>query len=105
MSDKYFIDTNILIYSFDETALEKQKVAQQIIQNALTNGSGVISSQVIQEFFNVAIRKFFSPMSLEYCSNYLHSVLIPLCQVFTSAKLYENTLNLMKTYIILYIIL
>lgn len=40
MSDKYFIDTNILIYSFDETALEKQKVAQQIIQNALTNGNG-----------------------------------------------------------------
>jgi len=98
MSDKYFIDTNILIYSFDETALEKQKVAQQIIQNALTNGSGVISSQVIQEFFNVAIRKFSSPMSLEDCSNYLHSVLIPLCQVFTSAKLYENTLNIMKTY-------
>ncbi len=37
-------------------------------------------------------------MFLEDCSNYLHSVLIPLCQVFTSAKLYENTLNLMKTY-------
>lgn len=97
MNARYFLDTNIFVYSFDETAPEKQKIAQQLIQDALNN-NGVISSQVIQEFLNVAIRKFSSPMSLEDCSIYLHSVLMPLCKIFSNIELYENTLSLMKTY-------
>jgi predicted nucleic acid-binding protein len=88
----------VLIYSFDKDAPEKQAIAREIIQAALADGNGVISSQVIQEFLNVATRKFAEPLSADDCLIYLHSVLVPLCRVFASIPLYEKTLELSKQY-------
>ena len=71
MQGKFFLDTNIFVYSFDVTAHGKQQQARELIKSALQSGNGHISFQVIQEFFNVATRKFATPMSLltgkEYC--------------------------------------
>jgi len=47
MSDSYFIDTNIFVYSFEQKIPEKQSIAQEIILKALTDGNGFISTQVI----------------------------------------------------------
>ena len=56
MSDKFFIDTNILIYSIDAANAEKQKKAKSIISELSENG-GIISTQVLQEFYNIATKK------------------------------------------------
>lgn len=48
---KPFFDTNILLYAFQEGG--KQQRAQQVM-----SGGGVISAQVLNEFSNVALRKF-----------------------------------------------
>ena len=56
MNDKIFIDTNILIYSIDDNDIEKQSKADEIIVKLSENG-GVISTQVMQEFFNIATQK------------------------------------------------
>jgi predicted nucleic acid-binding protein len=98
MNDSYFIDTNIFVYSFDPRAPEKQSIAQEIILNALTDGHGVISSQVVQEFLNVATRKFACPLSSEDGLEYLQTVLKPLCKVFASIELYEKTLDITSRY-------
>ena len=58
MSDRFFIDTNIFVYTFDHVNNNKKAIARSLIQNALSSGEGVISYQVIQEFLNVATRKF-----------------------------------------------
>ncbi|MCI5147608.1 MAG: VapC toxin family PIN domain ribonuclease, partial [Candidatus Electrothrix sp. AR3] len=63
MNDKYFIDTNIVVYSFDQNDQRKQNVACELIQNALKEQIGCISSQVIQEFLNVSTKKFNPPLS------------------------------------------
>lgn len=98
MSDSYFIDTNIFIYSFDRRNPEKQMIAQEIILKSLIDGKGIISSQVIQEFFNVATRKFSSTLSSNDCMEYLQTVLKPLCKVFASIELYEKTLEIIGKY-------
>jgi len=92
MSDKYFIDTNIFVCSFDDRQPAKKERALALIQEALTNGSGLISTQVIQEFLNVATQKFRVPMLVESASTYLRLVLNPLCQVYPSLALYESCL-------------
>jgi predicted nucleic acid-binding protein len=96
MSVKYFLDTNIFIYSFDHTQPEKKERSQALISEALQTGSGLISTQVIQEFLNVALRKFAVPLKPEDCKLYLQTVLTPICRVFPDVALYESALDIFK---------
>jgi predicted nucleic acid-binding protein len=92
MKDKHFIDTNIFVYTFDDTAKDKQKKARQIVHHALDTGAGIISYQVVQEFLSVASRKFVRPLTPADCRQYLDQVLLPLCEIFPSADFYRNAL-------------
>lgn len=94
MSAKYFIDTNIFIYSFDTRQPSKQARSSALIQDALKNGLGMISTQVIQEFLNVATQKFAVPMQIEDAASYTRLVLNPLCQVYPDLALYESCLEI-----------
>jgi predicted nucleic acid-binding protein len=94
MSAKYFIDTNIFVYSFDDSQPVKKERALALIQVALESGAGIISTQVIQEFLNVAVQKFAVPMQIEDARQYLRLVMNPLCQVYPDLALYESCLEL-----------
>ena len=94
MSAKYFIDTNIFVSSFDHRQPEKQQRARALILGALETGSGIISTQVIQEFLNVATLKFATPLTIEDSKTYLRQVLNPLCQVYPTLLLYETCLDI-----------
>ncbi len=54
---RIFLDTNVLLYAEDADAGEKRVRAQEIVAGAIANGTGVISTQVLQEYFVVATRK------------------------------------------------
>jgi predicted nucleic acid-binding protein len=94
MSAKYFIDTNIFVYSFDNREPLKKDKALMLIQDALKTGTGVISTQVIQEFLNVATQKFAVSMKIEDAREYLRLVMNPLCRVYPDLALYESCLEL-----------
>jgi predicted nucleic acid-binding protein len=94
MNAKYFIDTNIFVYSFDNRQPSKKERAMALIQEALKTGAGIISTQVIQEFLNVATQKFAIPMKIEGAKTYLRLVLNPLCQIYPSLALYESCLEI-----------
>jgi predicted nucleic acid-binding protein len=49
MSDKYFVDTNILVYAHDRTAGFKRLRAQKLLERLWDSGQGVLSTQVLQE--------------------------------------------------------
>ena len=49
MSADDFLDTNVLVYSVDARFPEKMERALELVGNSLTNGSGCISYQVVQE--------------------------------------------------------
>jgi predicted nucleic acid-binding protein len=42
-----FIDSNVVLYLFDETAPNKRAIAESLIQNALQSGNAVISHQLV----------------------------------------------------------
>ena len=96
MNDKYFIDTNIFIYAFEYDYPEKQKIANDIIKKALFKNKGCISNQVVQEFINVATKKFAVPLSISDCQKYLDNVLLPLCEIFVNIDLYHRSLDIME---------
>lgn len=57
MSDRYFIDTNIIVYAHDNNYPSKQERAQEIIFSGMRGNNGVISTQVLSEFFVTATKK------------------------------------------------
>jgi predicted nucleic acid-binding protein len=57
MATKTFLDTNVLIYSVDGAFPEKQKTSLELISSHARNQTGVISTQVLQEFYSAATRK------------------------------------------------
>ena len=54
---KVFIDTNILIYALDQANPEKQAKARALLKSLQESSSGVVSTQVFQEFYVVATSK------------------------------------------------
>ena len=94
MKDKYFLDTNLFVYSFDSSAPKKRKIAHNYIKLALKEQAGCISSQVIQEFLNVSSKKFDPPLSHQDSLKYLNTVLAPLCEIYTSVDLYRKTIEI-----------
>src|SRR3989338_3040469 len=94
MSAKYFLDTNIFVYTFSSEAREKHKKALSLVGEALEEGSGIISFQVVQEFLNVALHKFEKPFSRENGLNYYEEVLAPLCAVYPDHELYRRALRI-----------
>ncbi len=63
MSDKTFIDTNILIYAHDVDAQSKHERAKALLQELWEERRGVLSTQVLQEFYVNATRKIPHPIS------------------------------------------
>ncbi len=56
MSDKYFVDTNILMYAHDTFAGEKHERAKALVEELWRDRTGVVSTQVLQEL-SVNLRK------------------------------------------------
>lgn len=98
MSDRFFLDTNIFVYSFDQSAPRKTEVANRLISRAFATGGGVISYQVVQEFFNVAYRRFPEPMHLEQAEQFLSTVLRPLWAVHSSPTLCFRALQILERF-------
>ena len=96
MSIEFFLDTNILVCTFDPTVPAKQNKARDLVERALEHQQGVISYQVVQELVNVATRKFAHPLTTQQAQRYLDTVLEPLCAVFASTGLYRKTIDLQE---------
>jgi predicted nucleic acid-binding protein len=57
LAERVFVDTNVLLYADDLDAGLKRDRAQAIIHQLFIDGNGVVSTQVLQEFFVAATRK------------------------------------------------
>jgi predicted nucleic acid-binding protein len=98
MSDRFFLDTNIFVYSFDKSAPKKADRATKLIRRAIEARRGIVSYQVVQEFFNVALRRFAEPMSGADAEQYLSTTFRPLLAVHSSHGVYSRALQLATTY-------
>jgi predicted nucleic acid-binding protein len=94
--DKYFLDTNVLVYAFDLKVPEKAKRADDLIYTALATGRGIISYQVAQEFVAVARKPFRVSMNSDEIEQYWEKTLRPLLQVHSSPSLFQRALEVCR---------
>jgi len=75
MKDKIFVDTNILVYAHDLSAGDRHAKASAVIENLWEAETGVLSAQVLQEFYVTVMRKIKNPLkpgeAREIIRNYL----------------------------------
>jgi predicted nucleic acid-binding protein len=63
MTDRSFIDTNVLVYAEASDEPDKQQAALALLKQLYETGTGVLSTQVLQEYCNVAIKKLKLPVA------------------------------------------
>ena len=61
MTARCFVDSNVLLYADDRSAGSKRDRARDLIREVMGAGTGVLSLQVLQEYFSVATRKLGIP--------------------------------------------
>lgn len=78
MKGKSFLDTNIFIYAIDTSPKEKRKreIAKELVREHIINESGVISIQVLQEFYQVSTQKIKRPLSTEEALEFMQYISI-----------------------------
>jgi predicted nucleic acid-binding protein len=94
MPAEVFLDTNILVYSFDADSTAKRRKAKELLA-----GSGwFVSWQVIQEFSSVALHRFKVPLVPEDLSDYLSLKLWPRCRILPSEVILTKALAIHARY-------
>lgn len=86
MSAKTFVDTNILIYAHDVDAGAKHATAKDILRDLWAERTGVLSVQVLQEFYVNVTRKIAAPLS-KHSARTVVSNYAPWCGETTSAEI------------------
>lgn len=73
--DKIFLDTNVIIYAYDVTAEGKHKIAKKIYGDLWDSGLGVVSTQVLQEFFVTVTQKIPQPLDKQLAKEIVSDLL------------------------------
>jgi predicted nucleic acid-binding protein len=81
MKDRIFVDTNILVYAHDLSAGDRHAKAFAIIESLWEAQTGVISTQVLQEFYVTVTRKIKNPLKLAEAREIIRNYLAWLVQV------------------------
>jgi predicted nucleic acid-binding protein len=67
--DRIFVDTNILVYSYDTDAGIKHETARSVLRALWVSRTGVVSTQVLQEFYVTVTRKLPKPLARQTARN------------------------------------
>ena len=89
-----FLDTNIFVYAFLASEPRKRAKAVELIETSLGSGRGCISYQVMQEFANVARKKFATRLNAGDCKAFIDAAMQPLMRVASSTALIHTALDL-----------
>jgi predicted nucleic acid-binding protein len=77
MKGKVLVDTNILVYAYDLSEKDKQRRAAEILNELYEMHTGVLSPQILSEFFVVVTRKLQRPLkvteAISSIENYISS--------------------------------
>ena len=72
MNARTFVDTNVLVYLFDRNNAAKQKVAKKVLDELWSERAGVVSVQVLQEFYLTVTKKIGKPLTTEAAREVVH---------------------------------
>lgn len=89
MSDRYFVDTNILIYAHDVSAGVKHQRARVLLESLWDSGEGILSTQVLQELCIGLRRKISRPLPADEIRHLVRDYATWEVVVNTSASILE----------------
>ena len=75
MSDRVFVDTNILVYAHDADAGEKHACAAKAVASLWESRRGLLSTQVLQELYITLTRKVTSPVTGNFARRLIRNYL------------------------------
>ncbi len=75
MKDKIFLDTNVIVYAHDRSSGKKNTIAMEIMEYLWERKKGVISVQVMQEFYVCVTTKILKPLPLKIAREILEYLL------------------------------
>jgi len=101
MSDRAFLDTNILVYAYDQHEPHKQRKAQELITDGIEKENLLISVQVLGEFFNAVTRHIPQPMTPDEAQEIIAAISILPVQEIDLAMV-NRAIDTHKTYRISY---
>src|SRR5882762_4829536 len=93
-----FIDTNIFVYAHDESDPKKAQKARQLLIECMDSDKGRISTQVIQEFCNVALRKSLTPLKVSDTRKIVRELFMPFLAHQPDATFYLRVLEMYERY-------
>lgn len=94
MNVKSFLDTNVIVYAFDQSFPEKAKIARRLITDGAADKQAIISYQVVQEFINVALRGFRLAIVKSDLESFVLTALFPMMAISSSPSLVIEALRL-----------
>lgn len=95
--NRTFVDTNVLVYAYDASAGPKRQKARKIIAELWDTGLGVVSTQVLQEFFVTVTRKLPKTMDPAVARNVI-SDLLKWDPVVVEGSMILEAIDLQKDY-------
>jgi predicted nucleic acid-binding protein len=96
--DKFFMDTNIMVYHAIDQDPCKRDISSQLVNRAIVDGCGLISYQVVQECMHVLLKDNKTPLPQALLETYLSKVLLPLCLAHSTQQLYLSALAVKMRY-------
>ena len=101
MPDRDFLDTNVLVYAYDTHEPEKQARAQSVLRESIEAETGVLSAQVLGEFFTVVTRRIANPLSVGEAEEVMGLVsVLPVVEV--DLRLVRRAISIHRRYDIAY---
>lgn len=94
MSVKAFFDTNVLVYAFGPVLTDKSDRATSVLRACSEQSAGYVSSQVVNEFFNVAFRKFRPKMTVNEARLAAHAIFGAFQMVAPSSRMLDLAFDL-----------
>lgn len=65
MSDRYFVDTNILVYAHDRGSGPRHEIAKELVRDLWEERTGALSTQVLHELYVNLRRKALRPLGVD----------------------------------------
>jgi predicted nucleic acid-binding protein len=96
MNGADFLDTNVIVYAYDDNSPEKQKVARQLLRSGIA-GRVVISNQVLAEFAATMMHKV-SPAATAQAVMLGLDALAPIRLIMADAELVRRAVEARVSY-------
>jgi predicted nucleic acid-binding protein len=93
-----FVDTNILVYAYDVDASSKHRLAKELIGDLWESRNGILSTQVLCEFFVTVTRKIPNPLSIDQAQKIIGDYAFSWYITIITPDIIQIAINAMKRY-------